>query len=340
MDDFKGSKCIVCGNAFVENDDIVVCPDCGTPYHRGCYKTVGKCVNFALHESGDAWKPDIGVAENPLTDTLCSRCGKQNTETSLFCEACGFPLQSFIKTEKPLRGGNEAVHDTTNDNLFLHPQFVNYSDPLCGFNPDEDFDGVKLSEIADYVDRNTHYYLPIFKSFKTFGRYFSWNFIAFLFPELFFAHRKMIAAALGALFLRLVVMIPDFIYIYTTLAADGLSETATRIDITGSSFRTFAVIFVVADYLRMWYFSTNANKMYYKKVIREIKQCKVDLSIDELESPLPVGTVDEYHGEALAIRLHKKGGTSALWLSLFTCLLLLPLAATMLFSIFNRFFNI
>ena len=34
MSNYLGSKCIMCGQEFKENDDIVVCPDCGTPYHR------------------------------------------------------------------------------------------------------------------------------------------------------------------------------------------------------------------------------------------------------------------------------------------------------------------
>ena len=35
MADYTGKKCIVCGGVFSENDDIVVCPECGTPYVSG-----------------------------------------------------------------------------------------------------------------------------------------------------------------------------------------------------------------------------------------------------------------------------------------------------------------
>ena len=45
MSNFTGSKCIICENEFNDNDDIVVCPECGTPYHRECYQKEGKCVN-------------------------------------------------------------------------------------------------------------------------------------------------------------------------------------------------------------------------------------------------------------------------------------------------------
>ena len=58
MSNYLGSKCIMCGQEFKENDDIVVCPDCGTPYHRECFIKNGKCVNEKLHESGESWREE------------------------------------------------------------------------------------------------------------------------------------------------------------------------------------------------------------------------------------------------------------------------------------------
>jgi len=53
-----GEKCFVCGQVFTDNDDVVVCPDCGTPYHRACWQKNGACVNLPLHESGKSWQPE------------------------------------------------------------------------------------------------------------------------------------------------------------------------------------------------------------------------------------------------------------------------------------------
>ena len=55
MATYTGAKCKVCQEPFKDGDDIVVCPDCGTPYHRECYKKAGKCINDELHESGGSW---------------------------------------------------------------------------------------------------------------------------------------------------------------------------------------------------------------------------------------------------------------------------------------------
>ena len=47
MTRYTGNHCPVCEQAFTDEDDIVVCPDCGTPYTgllaegRGLYAQVG-----------------------------------------------------------------------------------------------------------------------------------------------------------------------------------------------------------------------------------------------------------------------------------------------------------
>ena len=55
--DYKGIKCPVCEKPFTENDDIVVCPTCGAPYHRACYMEKGACIFTDLHEAGKDWAP-------------------------------------------------------------------------------------------------------------------------------------------------------------------------------------------------------------------------------------------------------------------------------------------
>lgn len=47
--DYRIYKCPVCEESFKENDDVVVCPDCGTPHHRDCWKKNGRCFNEEKH---------------------------------------------------------------------------------------------------------------------------------------------------------------------------------------------------------------------------------------------------------------------------------------------------
>ena len=44
MSRYTGEKCLICSQDFKEDDDVVVCPECGTPYHKDCYKEKGSCV--------------------------------------------------------------------------------------------------------------------------------------------------------------------------------------------------------------------------------------------------------------------------------------------------------
>ena len=94
--DYKGIKCPVCDKPFTENDDIVVCPVCGAPYHRGCYKEKGACIFTDLHESGKTWAPpvppDAPNTASELKDKECPNCGTLNAHSALFCNICGTSL--------------------------------------------------------------------------------------------------------------------------------------------------------------------------------------------------------------------------------------------------------
>ena len=58
---YTGCKCPVCQKEFAAGDDIVVCPVCGTPHHRECYRQLGHCGNEKLHQEGGSWQPDCGA---------------------------------------------------------------------------------------------------------------------------------------------------------------------------------------------------------------------------------------------------------------------------------------
>ena len=54
--DLKYVQCPYCLKPFQENDDVVVCPDCGTPAHRACWKQNGHCLYENKHASGFVWQ--------------------------------------------------------------------------------------------------------------------------------------------------------------------------------------------------------------------------------------------------------------------------------------------
>ncbi len=90
--DYTGLKCPVCGKPFTSDDDIVVCPECGAPYHRACYQQAGHCIFQEKHGTPDAWKPPEKQTETGAEGKICPRCGKKNARESVLR-----PMWSTVK---------------------------------------------------------------------------------------------------------------------------------------------------------------------------------------------------------------------------------------------------
>ena len=323
MAGYIGTRCMVCSEKFTEEDDIVVCPECGTPYHKECYKKEEKCVNTVLHENGGSWKPSYDTGSDGGMESesvVCRFCGYANPPLTIFCHKCGMPAQSLqeinaenIMNEQRYNGASinsdpNAYNGNAGSGMPFNPFLINFSDPLCGFNPDEDFDGVKMSELGDFVGTNTHYYLPIFKRFKEGGRLLTWNFSAMLVPELYFSYRKMPLYALAALIMRFISMVPQFIFLFAQFPGAGaLYEFASRFDFKGAAFQGLLMLCSAMVYALMFTAGLFGNKLYYGHTLKKRRKIK------------------EYSNGAASIHiLNKKGGTSGLWLSIFICLMALP----------------
>ena len=86
MQNFLGNKCPYCGKNFTAEDNIVVCPECGTPHHRDCYKEHSACANEEKHGENFEWKnaavPPVHKHEPAGQEnggiTVCPNCGREN----------------------------------------------------------------------------------------------------------------------------------------------------------------------------------------------------------------------------------------------------------------------
>ena len=319
MSGYIGTRCMVCSEKFTSEDDVVVCPECGTPYHRACYQKEGNCVNTVLHQCGGSWKPSYDTGNDKARNeaVVCRFCGNTNPPLTLFCRRCGMPSENIRndsdRAEQYFAGAdiNEdsfAYNRNANGGVQMNPFLINFSDPLCGFNPDEDFDGVKMSELGDFVGTNTHYYLPIFKRMKETGRNISWNFCAMLFPELYFSYRKMPLWALLAFVVRTLANIPQYLVVLSQFNGFGaLSEFASGLNVTGSAFQGVLMIGYVIYYSFMFISGLFGNRLYFNSAVKKIKKAKSEQSGD------------------VRMKIAQKGGTSGIWLTVFICLMVLPM---------------
>ena len=90
MYQFTGCPCSVCGKTLTDTDDIVVCPDCGAPYHRACYQAQGACVYAGKHGTGFEWTPPASAQP----EHKCPNCGAPNPESAQRCSHCGYVFGS------------------------------------------------------------------------------------------------------------------------------------------------------------------------------------------------------------------------------------------------------
>lgn len=184
--DFIGEKCVKCGKEFTADDDIVVCPECGSPHHRLCYKTDNKCANEALHAEKEKWSrsaKDAAVFNDNEPVNICPVCHYPNTSDAGFCINCGSGLNDSDK-DTPSEN-NDAPNSYTDE------VGIGISRPYLGFNPNEDLGGASLREVLHFVKSNTIYYIPMFKRMKDTGAKLSFNLLCFAFPQFYFANRRM-----------------------------------------------------------------------------------------------------------------------------------------------------
>ncbi len=181
----KGVRCPYCGNEFKEGDDVVVCPQCGTPHHRSCYASAGVCANLSRHDEGFVWEsPAAEQAAQSQEQPLCPNCQKPYSPGDRFCNNCGQPLES----------SNGPAFERS-------------------FLPDIDenaeIDGVKVSLLRQYLGSSWQYYVYQFMMQDSFSRKISFNWSALIFPGMFFLYRKLWGMAALSFVVSLVCGLPS-----------------------------------------------------------------------------------------------------------------------------------
>lgn len=214
---YENLPCPVCGSHMHSGDDIVFCPDCGTPCHRDCWKETGHCINESRHGNGFIWTPDESRSEMPsLSDDVpqeeaediitCHVCGSENPSTSKNCNHCGamlLPVSDDGERVCPVCGEKLEPRALvcTNCGTSLMPagsKVIRRPNPLEGIDKDEPLGQHKEADYAVYVRSNTSKYLPKFRALSE-GKSFCFNKAAFFLGPLWFCFRKMYAQGLSLL---------------------------------------------------------------------------------------------------------------------------------------------
>lgn len=305
---FIGTKCIVCSEIFAEGDDIVVCPQCGTPYHRDCWQENGECVNHELHEHGGSWTPHIGTEKAQTTQELrCPRCGRENQPGRFFCEECGMQLSDDTAEERPFNQTHEREQDSFNNaqnggtNSFRQYQG---EDPQKGFDfsgpggqngsqqrrtgpsatinairltPESDMNGIRLGDFFDYIGKKSFSLITSFVRFAKTNAKTSFNVFAFIFPEYYFFYRKMNKKGIIFLAISFILAIPQMIYIGQS-GDYGTVFFKTSIDLNSEKFLMIYNLCSMLSLTANVIAGLFANWWYYNQARRDIEEIRRDES--------------------------------------------------------------
>ena len=230
MTRYTGNHCPVCEQAFTDTDDIVVCPDCGTPYHRDCWKKVGACMHRSEHAAGFEWQPEIGPeAVKAAHEATCPNCGTRNTPGAARCSHCGCPLPRSDADSADAAKPEEQVPIYARDPSAVNnrsaapdPHIETYSADREGgiyrreIGPEDTIDGIKAKDWAAYVGRSPMYYLMQFFRMSITKQKVTVCLSAFLFGPAYLLYRKMWKEGLLTALLSLVLSVPSLIAIVAT----------------------------------------------------------------------------------------------------------------------------
>lgn len=182
---YEGLICDGCGLEMHEGEDIVVCPVCGTPQHRECYKLNNRCVNEHLHSENFEFK----APEQPKDENVDVQDKQPDTTSNVNMNGNTSP---FV----PLGAENAQQ-------IFMRGVL---------YDPNDEFDSVKVGEAATFVQQGSARYINRFMKSKKSGRKLTWNWAAFFFTPFWFFYRKMYK--IGTVMLLISIAISSFTSFY------------------------------------------------------------------------------------------------------------------------------
>lgn len=212
MSHFKGN-CPVCHKPFAKGDDVVICPECGAPYHRACFEEQGQCVFTSQHGNGFEYKPEGSTEEDSSTrqgasGMLCPSCHTVNDASNIFCEKCGSPLHGKAPNNAYKSGQNPGGPGGFNPSSF-GGGFGGGFAPFAMPNLAGEIEGVPKKDWAAYIGPSAPMYLMRMTQMKQRGGKMSFMLSAFFLGPFYFLYRKMWGWAAATGIVTLILLIPE-----------------------------------------------------------------------------------------------------------------------------------
>lgn len=297
----ENESCPVCSKKFEQDDDVVVCPVCGTPHHRECYNSIGKCVNHSKHSQGYEYKPadkpqasaETAQRYNP-NNTYYETAQNQpeasevnsNAEIKSVCDGCGSEIEVSVPF-CPYCGKKQENADYSSVSATANTNMKNKIKDTIGDKCDN-IEGKSLSDVATVVKVNAVKYIPKFVSDKK----ISWNWGAFFFGPYFLFYRKMYKEGTLALLVRTgISLIIQSVFSaqtaklnelmnmeMTNMASGKAMDSVTVLKSLYSAAPQLLLFTAIATFIINVVIALISNRLYRKKVISVLD--RVDSSLE------------------------------------------------------------
>ena len=292
MQDYRNKSCAQCGENFTENDDIAICPDCGTPIHRACWN--GSCPNGDKHGTGFDWDKAQAtetykkIAETKAPDkSVCAICGYAADNDMIYCPDCGTAMHRncYAATgscpNEHNHGKNAPDFTFTGEDGFEAGKLIqinSFSDIINGIKKQPVRDsitgeeltcyGVKQKELIAFLGErflSTPRYLMMFLRMANSGKKTSLNFFAGLLMPYYQFYQRMIGPATILLILNFILGLPATLYqvkymMDPSLSVSSLPESINTL-MNVLSFIGIAVQVLVAIFNDYFYMRWSVSKI-------------------------------------------------------------------------------
>lgn len=182
----SNEKCPVCGRQFTQEDDIVICPICGTPHHRECYNSLGHCINSDKHGTDFEYAPQ--GADEPKQSQGDFASDTQEGQYYVPPQSPDHPSENARQENQDGREENKKEQNTEKKFYETYiPNFPNMQYSAKYANDTRTVGGKNLEEVAAVVNSNADRFIPKFLKNKK----ISWNWSAFIFGPYYLFFRKM-----------------------------------------------------------------------------------------------------------------------------------------------------
>lgn len=244
---YLGEICLICSQAFEENSDVVVCPDCGTPHHRHCWQENNACVNEDKHKDGFAYYVQIEESVDVRNTTTKEDFNTENQQNTNFEE---------FKSNYGIEFGDENIASL------------------------DEIDGIKVRDFMQFIGFSSIYYLPVFYSFSKGKKKTSFNVMAGFFFPLHQLYRRMNVFGIFLTIIRLftsVNLIFDVLRWYFNIDHPTILSKLNISEVYFDKYMLYVWFIDLAIFVLMALFN---DRIYFNYVKKKIKYLRNQFSDD------------------------------------------------------------